>query len=123
MKSKMLAGCAAVIVLGFTTAVHAAQEKAWYGFKLDVNRSGFVLNPTVVSVVVREVVPNSPAAAQHISVGDEIIEAEGKPVPGNKALQLRPLMTKSPGDTLHLRFKRKDGDTYAVAITAVKRPY
>lgn len=123
MKNKILLGCALALAFAFATAAHAAPEKGWYGFKLDVTTSGFMFNPTVASAVVKEIVPNSPAAALHMTVGDEIVEAEGKPVPGNKALQLKPLMARSPGETLHLRCKRKSGETYDVAIVAIKRPY
>ena len=102
--------------------VAGAEEKGWFGFAVDVKTSGFVLNPNVASIVIAEVVPNSPAATQRISVGDEIVEAEGQAVPGSKALQLRSIITKRPGETLHLRLKRKDGETYSATMTAAKRP-
>jgi S1-C subfamily serine protease len=100
----------------------AADEKGWFGFGVDVKTSGFMLNPNVASIVIAEITPNSPAAAQRVAVGDEIVEAEGTTVPGSKALQLRSIMTKRPGETLHLRLKRKDGEIYSATITATKRP-
>jgi PDZ domain-containing secreted protein len=80
-----------------------------------------MLNPTVKRVSIKSIEPNSPASGR-VGVGDEIIEAEGHAVPGGKALQLKPMLQKSPGETVHLKMKRPNGESYYVEITAVKRP-
>lgn len=116
--------CCGALALLWATGAAAADppEKGWFGFRVDVSTSGFVLNPTVVAVKVKSVAPNSPAEAQHLAIGDEIVEAEGHPVPGNKARPLRPLLQKAPGESIHLRLKRENGETYSVTLTALKRP-
>ncbi len=116
----MLLGLLLVTVIA--GAIPAAQEKAWFGFKLAVKTSGLVLNPTVVAAVVQSVTANSPASQQKVAVGDEIVEAEGMPVAGNKARKLTPFLTKAPGEVLHLRLKRNDGEAYSATLTAMKRP-
>ena len=69
-----------------------------------------------------KVAPGSPADKQRIQVGDEIIEAAGKKVPGAKANDLKPLLEKEVGEVLHLRLKRSRGEIYSANLTAVKRP-
>lgn len=103
------------------TSAHAA-EKAWYGFHIKPETSGFPLNPVVESVVIDKIKPGSPAAAKQIAVGDEILEADGKPVPGARALQLLPLVNKRAGDVLHLRLRRPDGRDYSVTVRGIPKP-
>jgi len=114
------------ILIGLSVALWltpaSAAERAWYGFHIKPNTSGFPLNPVVTSVVIDKIKSNSPADAQNMHVGDEIIEAEGKTVPGARALQLISLLTKQPGDWLHLRLRRPDGASYAVLIQGIKKP-
>ncbi len=112
----------ALILVASIDAAPAAQEKGWFGFKLAVKTSGFALNPTVVMAVVQSVEPNSPASEQNIAAGDEIVDVEGKTVAGNKARELKPFLTKGPGEVLHLHLKRKDGKIYSATVTATKRP-
>ncbi|MDQ6655517.1 MAG: PDZ domain-containing protein [Verrucomicrobiota bacterium] len=99
-----------------------AAEKAWYGFHIRVETAGFVLNPIVRSVKIDKVASNSPASAQSIRVGDAIVEADGAAVPGARALQLWPILSKQPGDTLRLRLQRPDGETYAAVVTGISKP-
>lgn len=103
-------------------ATTKAVEKAWYGFHIKPALEGFALNPVVKSVVIDKVKANSPASAQNIRVGDEIIEAEGIKVPGTRALQFVPILRKQPGDTLNLRLKTQQGRTYSVLVQAIQRP-
>lgn len=112
---------AALLALSMASGAAAAPEKGYFGFKIEAETAGFMLNPTVKRVSIKTVVPDSPAAGR-VAVGDEIIEAEGHAVPGAKALQLKPMLQKSPGDTVHLKLKRPNGESYYVEITAVKRP-
>ena len=119
MRKMFLAG---LLLLAWSAGASAAEEKGWFGFKLDVQTSGFALNPTVKTAKVDSVTPNSPAAEQKIAPGDEIIEAEGQKVPGGRALKLRPIMKKKPGESIRLRLKRANGETYSATIVAAKRP-
>lgn len=119
MKKLFLA--AALLTVLLATGSAAAPEKGYFGFKVKPEMTGFMLNPTVKRVLVAAVTPGSPAAGR-VGVGDEIIEAEGQTVPGAKALQLKPMLQKTPGETVHLKLKRANGEKYSVEIAAVKRP-
>jgi C-terminal processing protease CtpA/Prc len=110
-----------ILLATLSPAVAEAEEKGWFGFALAVKGSGLI-NPTIKSVVIHSVSSGSPAAAQHITVGDEVIEIEGTPVPGHKANELKPLIEKRLGETLHLRLKRVRGENYSATMIAVRRP-
>jgi len=110
------------ILLAVSLATAGAADRAWYGFHIRPETAGFPLNPIVKSVVIDKVKVNSPASAQQIRVGDEIIEAEGKIVPGTRALQLIFLLNKEPGSVLHLLLKRADGERYAAVVQGIKKP-
>lgn len=99
-----------------------AGEKGWFGFELEIAGEGFFLNPTVRSVRVASIVPQSPAAAQSIAAGDEIIQVENTEVPGRKASELKPLIQRQVGESLGLKLKRRNGETYLVTLVAVKPP-
>lgn len=100
----------------------SAGEKGWFGFELEIAGEGFFFNPTVRSVRVASIVPQSPAAAQSIAAGDEIIQVENTEVAGRKASDLKPLIQKQPGEAIHLKLKRRNGETYSVTLVAVKPP-
>lgn len=106
--------------LVFTSSISAA-EKGWFGFGLKVEGSGF-LSFTVKSVTVESIAPHSPASEQHIAVGDEIIQVEETTVPGRRAWELKPLLQKQIGETIHMRLKRPTGQIYSVTLTAAKPP-
>ena len=112
-----------LVVLALTwvfTSNLVAAEKGWFGFGLKVEGSGF-LSLTVQSVTVESIAPHSPASEQPIAVGDEIIQVEETTVPGRRAWELKPLLQKQVGETIHLRLKRPTGETYSATLTAVKR--
>ena len=111
-----------ICLAGTSIASASAAEKAWYGFHIKPDTGGFPLNPTVRSVVIDKVKANSPATAHGIRVGDEIIEAEGRIVPGGRAIQLISILNKRPGELLQLRLRRPDGSTYLVRIRGIKKP-
>ena len=110
------------ILIAASLATASAADRAWYGFHIKPETAGFALNPIVKSVVIDKVKENSPASAQHIRVGDEIIEADGNIVPGNRAIRLIFLLNKEPGNMLHLRLKRADGEKYTVVVQGIKKP-
>ncbi len=115
-------GIIAGILLAVSLATASAADRAWYGFHIKPATAGFPLNPIVKSVVIDKVRVNSPASAQHIQVGDEIIEAEGKIIPGARALQLIFLVKREPGTVLHLQLKRADGQRYTAVVRGIKKP-
>lgn len=102
-------------------AAASAGEKGWFGFELEIAGEGY-FNPTVRVVRVASIVPQSPAAAQSIAVGDEIIQVENTEVAGRKANELKPLIQKQVGESVRLKLKRKNGETYSVTLIAVKPP-
>jgi C-terminal processing protease CtpA/Prc len=55
-------------------------------------------------------------------VGDEVLQVEGTDVPGSKALKLKALMQKEVGQTLRMKLKRPNGESYSVTLTAAKSP-
>ena len=108
------------LLAGLTDAGFAG-EKGWFGFEGSIKADGF-FNPTVVSATIAKVEPKSPAAEKNIAVGDQIVQVEDTDVPGHKATELKPLMQKQVGESLHLRLKRPNGETYSVTLVAIKRP-
>ena len=98
-----------------------AEEKGWFGFGTAIRGTG-LFNPTILSATVDSVEPKSPAADKSIAVGDEIIQVENTDVPRHKASGLKPLMQKAVGESLHLKLKRPNGETYSVTLIAAKRP-
>ena len=116
---KLLVG---VLLLTVWTYTVFAGEKGWFGFGVAVKVEGFILNPTLSSVTVDTVEAHSPAAGKGIAIGDEITQLENTDVPGHKAWDLKALMQKSVGESLHLKLKRPNGEIYSVTLVAVKRP-
>lgn len=104
----------------FTSTVGAG-EKGWFGFELNIAGESF-FSLTVRLVTVASITPKSPAAAQSIAAGDEIIQIEETTVPGRKAWELKPLLQKQPGESIHLKLKRPTGQIYSVTLVAAKRP-
>ena len=98
-----------------------AAEKGWFGFDLKIAGAG-LFNPTVRSITVASIAPGSPAAAKAIAVGDEIVQIEETSVQGRKASELKPLIQKQVGETIHLRLKRPGGEIYSVTLVAAKNP-
>lgn len=101
--------------------VRADAAKGFFGFVLSVDASG-VLHPTINSITVKAIVPNSPAAHSGIKIGDQIFEVAGHAVAGSKASTLQPLMQKQVGQPLDLRLKHPDGTKYDVTLVAVAKP-
>lgn len=109
-----------LVTITCLTVVHAAAEKGFFGFEVAASVSG-VLSPTVKKLTIQNVVPGSPSSGK-VNVGDDIVEVEGQVVAGSKAAKLKPFMNKSPGETIHLKLKRSDGETYSVKLVATARP-
>src|SRR5262245_10676779 len=100
----------------------AASGGGWLGISISTKGSGVFWNPTIESVTISKVAPNSPAETQHLSVGDMIIEVEGTPVVGAKGSDLRSKMKRNVGEVIHLTLKRPNGETYSAVLTAAQKP-
>jgi predicted metalloprotease with PDZ domain len=122
MKFSLLAFLCLFAAPGLTSTAHAAPEKGWFGFAANVSAPGFSFNPTLRSVTVSKVEPDSPAAKAGLTSGDQVIEVEGLTVAGHKAKELQGVMHKSVGETLHLRLKRSSGEVYSAALVAIAKP-
>jgi C-terminal processing protease CtpA/Prc len=99
-----------------------AAEKGWFGFGVAIKGEGFFLNPILRSVTIDTVEARSPAAEKGLAIGDEIIQLETTEVAGHRALELKALMQKVVGESLHLKLKRPNGETYSVTLIAAKKP-
>ncbi len=101
----------------------AAAEKGWFGFAAHVTAGSiFSFDPTISTIKIEKVEPNSPAARAGLVAGDEVLELENVKVTGNKASQLKPHMQKTVGQTLHLRLRHADGREYSAVLTAAAKP-
>jgi C-terminal processing protease CtpA/Prc len=107
-----------------TALTHSAfaGDKGWFGLGVAIKGEGFFLNPILRSVTVDTVEPRSPAAEKGIAIGDEIIRLENTDVAGHRALELRPMLQRAAGESLHFKLKRPNGETYSVTLIAVKKP-
>jgi C-terminal processing protease CtpA/Prc len=76
----------------------------------------------VHSAKVLAVAPNSAAAGAGLRTDDEILEIEGLTIAGGKAKELQAALAKSVGETLRMRVKHSGGETYAVVMSAVRKP-
>ena len=111
----------ALAAMAVSVFVHAEQEPGSFGFAIEVDSEGFILNPTLKSVTIKSVVPGRPAADAGIKPGDQVLMVEGKQIAGAKARELEPLMKKNVGETLAVRLQRPTGEVYSVFLVAVPR--
>ena len=110
------------LVVGATTLLVAASGGGWFGINFQIKGVGAFWNPTIESITINNIVPDSPAEHQHLSVGDQIVEVEGIQVSGSKASLLRTKMKKAVGEILHLELKKQTGETYSAVLTAASKP-
>ena len=112
----------ATLLLVLLAGVASAGEHGFFGFALKAETKGFFLAPTLSDLSIDRVIPGTPAARAGIRAGDRIIEVEGQPVAGSKALDLKAKATREVGQTLHLTLRHADGTVYRVALVAVPHP-
>ena len=110
----------ALLVCSLATGA-ATEAKGFFGFGLAIDGSGMFFNPTLRSVLIKKVIPKTPAAKAGIAVGDKIIAAEGRPIAGSKARDLQPYLQKRVGQSLHLRLQRSAGTEYEVTLVAIPK--
>lgn len=104
------------------SGVARAEDHGYFGFALKVVTKGFFLAPTISDLAIDKVVPGTPAERAGIRSGDRILEVEGKPVAGSKALDLKASATRQVGQTLRLTLRHADGQVFKVAMVAVPHP-
>lgn len=98
-----------------------AGERGFLGMTVTVDAEGFFLSPTLKSVKVEKVVPDSPAAKAGLQAGDVMLEIEGHKVAGAKANDLKPYMERDVGQTLRLAVQKSSGEVKQVTLVAGPR--
>ena len=112
---KLMFSCALVMLCA---TAYAADKRASFGFGTDAKTSGYFLNPTLERVWISKVTSDSPAERAGLLVGDVIIAANEKPIPGSSAKMMSSLLRSfKPGDHLHLKVERA-GKIVVVEIIA-----
>lgn len=101
--------------------LHAA-DKGWFGFALAIDAEGLSLNPTLRSITIHKISPNSPAAKAGLAAGDKIIAMEGIVVAGTPANTLKAATQKSVGQTLRLKFQRGTDAPRDISLVAAAKP-
>ena len=108
-------------VVLFLFAASASADTGYFGISVSVDGDGFFLNPTVKSIKIEKVTPNSPAAKAGVSPGDFLIEIEGHPVPGTKANVLKPYMQREVGQSTRLLVKKTSGEVVSLVLVAAPK--
>jgi C-terminal processing protease CtpA/Prc len=111
-----------MLLLALLSGNALAEDHGYFGFALKVVTHGFFLAPTISDLSIDKVMPGTPAERAGIRAGDRILEVEGKPVAGSKALDLKASATRMPGQTLHLTLRHADGQVFKVAMVAIPHP-
>ena len=105
-----------------TLAIGAwAAEQGYFGIAVAVDGDGFFLNPTLKSIKIEKVIPNSPAAKAGVAPGDFLLEIEGHQVAGTKANVLKPFMQREVGQSTRLLVKKNTGEVVSVVLVAVPK--
>jgi C-terminal processing protease CtpA/Prc len=98
-----------------------AAEQGYFGFSVAVDGEGFFLNPTLKSIKIEKVVPNSPAAKAGVAPGDVLLEIEGHQVAGTKADVLKPFMQREAGQSTRLVVKKTTGEVVSLVLVAAPK--
>lgn len=114
------ATAALLLAMALSSAAWAA-DRGYFGFSFAIDGDGYFFNPTLKSVKIEKVTPNSPAAKVGIGVGDLIVEVEGHPVAGTKADVLKPYLQRDLGQSTRMLIKKPSGATVAVVLVAAPR--
>lgn len=121
MKTQALLLATALAIVATAAASAATRAPGWFGVAYTVHANGF-FNPTIESITIASVRPDSPASEVQLGVGDEVLAVDDHPVSGTKARDLRALMSKSVGEVVHLSLKRATGELYTIILVAVPVP-
>lgn len=99
---------------------HAA-ETGSFGVGILVRGSGFFLNPVIKSVTITELEQDMPAARAGVTVGDSLLEVDGRTVPGARASDIRPLLERPVGVSTLFKLRRASGEEYSVSLVSASR--
>ena len=116
LRAELLAALFSLLV----TAAWGA-DRGYFGLSISVDADGFLLNPTLKSITVEDVTPNSPAAKAGLIHGDRIVEVEGHPVVGTKADVVKPYLERLVGQTTQMVVKKANGEVVSVTLVAVSK--
>ena len=122
MKHRRFAVTVVFVLWLIVSSCLAGESGGWFGFTINVDASIFSLNPVLRSATVAKVVAGSPAARGGVIVGDQIIQVEGVAIVGRRAKEIKPLMQKAAGETLHLQMKHLNGNIYSTSLVAQAKP-
>lgn len=111
------------MLAGLLASAALAGERGYLGVSLAVDTEGFFLNPTLNTVTVKKVLPDSPAARAGVEVADQIIEVEGHAVAGSKARALQPYLEREAGQTVKLKIRHRNGEVVALNLVAAARAH
>ncbi|HET7793284.1 MAG TPA: PDZ domain-containing protein [Rhizobacter sp.] len=93
-----------------------------FGVTVAITADGW-LNPTVRTAKVTQVQPGLPAHRAGIAAGDEVLELDGKRIPGATAGDLAPLAKgKRVGERLAVMLQRPNGTAYTAVLVAEPPP-
>ena len=108
--------------IAFFALAAEASEKGYLGLSIAIDGEGAFWNPTLKSVKVAKVAPRSPAEQAGVTVGDQIVEIEGRQISGAKAKDLQPHMQKDVGQRVNMVVRKASGETKPVSIVAGPKP-
>ncbi|WP_298827230.1 PDZ domain-containing protein [uncultured Piscinibacter sp.] len=105
-------------LLMYPVAVTADPARGIFGVTVAISGEGW-FHPTVRASKVTAVRPGLAAHRAGVAAGDEVLELDGKRIPGATAKDLAPLAQgKRVGERISVRLLRPDGTSYTVILTA-----
>ncbi len=100
-----------------------AGERGYFGFGMDVDTEGAFWNPTLRSITIKTVAPQSPAAVTGMLAGDAVLEVAGKPVPGAKGKEMQATIEKNIGESVQLKVRHPNGDIAVLNMVAAAKTW
>ena len=115
---------AALLTLSLLVASAAwAGERGYFGFGMKVDSEGMFWNPTLRSITIKDVAPQSPAALAGVLAGDAVLEVAGKPVAGAKGKELQAYIEKDIGESVQVKVRHPNGNTAVLTMVATARTW
>lgn len=100
-----------------------AGERGYFGFGFSLDAEGVFWNPTLRSVKIERVAPQSPAAAAGLIAGDEVVEVAGRVVAGAKGKEIQAHIEKDIGESVQMKVRHANGETAVVTMVAAARTW